>query len=303
MILTPPSLKSNDTVAIVATARHLKKEELHKAIETFESWGLKVKLGTNLWNVSGQFAGTDNERLNDLQQMIDDPEVRAVFCARGGYGTTRIIDRVDFTSLSKSLKWIVGFSDITAILCHLHALQIESIHSIMPALFGRAGAENDIESLKNILFGNPEKIVSQAHHLNRAGKAKGQLIGGNLSIINNIIGTASDIDTTGKILFIEDVDEYLYHIDRMMVHLKRANKLADLSGLVVGKMTDMRDNTIPFGKTAYEIIHEHVREYNYPVCFDFPVGHEVSSNIALPCGRQAELLVSIEEVILDFTFQ
>ncbi len=293
---SPPTLQPGDLIAIVSTARSIQQEDLNQALKIFADWGLKVKLGKHLFHTSGQFAGTDAERISDMQAMLDDPSVKAVLCARGGYGTTRIIDHLDFSSLRHAPKWIIGFSDITALHGHLHNMHIQTIHSIMPALFGKEGATNDIQSLKEALFEKPLPIETHPHPLNRIGEAQGIVIGGNLSIINNIMATASDIDTEGKILFIEDIDEYLYHIDRMMVHLKRAKKLDHLAALVVGKMTGMRDNATPFGIDANTIIFEHISEFKYPVCFDFPVGHEVSKNKALICGRTAQLKVTSKQV-------
>lgn len=299
MHIKPPSLKANDTVAIVSTARKLKAEDLAAAIEIIKAWGLRVKLGKNLFNQHHQFSGTDAERLKDIQEGIEDPEIKAIICARGGYGSTRIIDDINFYKLYENPKWIAGFSDVTAILCQLHNLGIESIHSIMPLLFPNAGSEAAIESLRKVLFGEKICISAQHHPFNRQGEGSGVVIGGNLSMLITLIGTGSDIDTRGKILFIEDLDEYLYHIDRMMVQLKRAGKLHALAGLIVGQMSEMKDNTVPFGSTALEIIKEHTAIYPYPVCFDFPIGH-VPQNMAIPCGRSAKLIVAEDTVKLDF---
>lgn len=299
MKIKPPSLQVNDTIAIVSPARKLQDFDLKVAIEIIEQWGLKVKLGKHLLKQHHQFAGTDSERLEDFQENINDPEVKAIICARGGYGSTRIIDEINFYKLFENPKWIVGFSDITAILCQLHNLGIESIHAIMPLLFKEPGSENAVESLRKLLFGEKISIKAEPHSFNRTGHGSGIIIGGNLSILITLIGTGSDIDTRGKILFIEDLDEYLYHIDRMMVQLKRAGKLHALAGLIVGQMSDMKDNAIPFGATAYEIIKEHTANYPYPVCFNFPVGH-VPQNMAIPCGRAAKLIVEKEKVIVEF---
>lgn len=300
MIKRPHYLKRNDTIGITATARSVKPEDMAPAIDVLQSWGLKVVVSEHLYDVYGQFAGEDKVRMLALQNMIDDPEIKAIACARGGYGTTRIIDDIDFSSLLKNPKWIVGFSDITVLLYQLYTIGIESIHGVMPGLFHKAGMEESIESLRRVLFG--ESIVMNAPHhlLNRPGAASGPVVGGNLSIVNNIIGTVSDIDTTDKILFIEDLDEYLYHIDRMMVHLKRAGKLQNLKGLVVGGMSDMNDNPTPFGKSAYEIIQEHVAACQYPVCFGMPIGHEVR-NLAIPFGRTGSLKVDTFGAQLIFT--
>ncbi|CAN5155382.1 LD-carboxypeptidase [soil metagenome] len=299
MIIKPKKLEKNDTVAIVSTARKFNSEDLNKAINIFEDWGLNVKLGQNLYKWHHQFSGTDQERLMDIQEMINDPQVKAIFCARGGYGSTRIIDDIDFFKLFESPKWISGFSDVTALICQLHNLEIESIHGIMPLLFNQEGAEESIESLRKILFGEDIKLLVPNHPFNKPGHGSGLVIGGNLSILVNMIGTGSDVDTRGKILFLEDLDEYLYHIDRMMIHMKRAGKLHLLAGLIVGQFSDMKDNETPFGASAYEIIKEHTEKYNYPVCYNFPLGHD-TRNLALPCTRKAFLEVTEHQVILEY---
>ncbi len=286
-----PALNPGDRIAILSTARKITASELEPAIKTFESWGLQVVLGQTIGASYNQFAGDDALRLQDLQQMLDDESIKAIVCARGGYGTTRIIDQVDFTHFKKHPKWLVGFSDVTTLHSHIHNLGLQTIHAIMPVLFGKEGAEPSVESLRQLLFGEDISYTAAPHSFNRFGIGTGQLVGGNLSMLHTLTGTKSDIGTDGKILFMEDLDEYLYHIDRMMVHLDRSGKLANLAGLIIGDMSDMNDNAIPFGKTAYEIILEHTGKYNYPVCFGFPVGHE-PLNLALVCGREAKLEVS-----------
>ncbi|WP_034256764.1 S66 peptidase family protein [Adhaeribacter aquaticus] len=293
-------LKPGDTIAICALARKVSISELEPAISIFKEWGLKVVLGASLSLEFHQFAGTDEERLADFQNLLDNPEVKAIISARGGYGTTRILDRIDFFTFKLNPKWLIGFSDITALLCQVHNFSIESIHATMPALFAKPGAEPAIQSLRKILFGHYDPYTCLAHKLNRLGKAKGTLVGGNLSILITCLGTSSEIDTAGKVLFLEDLDEYLYHIDRMMVQLDRAGKLKDLAGLVVGYMSDMKDNTIPFGKSAYEIIAEHAGKYNYPIAFGFPTGHE-PENLALICGREVFLSVDSTGTTLEYT--
>lgn len=295
----PDILKRGDKIGIVATAKKVSFEEIKLAVEVFQSWGLQVVPGKHLFDSENQFAGSDQSRLEDVQSFIDDPEIKAIICARGGYGTTRIIDSINFSPLLTNPKWIVGFSDITALLFRLYNHNVESIHGIMAGLFYKEDREESIESLRKVLFGKKFFLKAGHHYLNRTGEAQGKIIGGNLSIICNLIGTSSDIDYTGIILFIEDLDEYLYHIDRMMVHLERAGKLQNISGLIVGDMSDMNDNPIPFGKSAYEIIHLHVQKYKFPVCFGFPVGHE-ATNLAIPCGRQALLSVNMNDSMLKF---
>ncbi|GHA74130.1 S66 peptidase family protein [Pontibacter akesuensis] len=286
-----PALRPGDKIAILSTARKITVPEIEVAIRTFENWGLEVVLGQTIGASYHQFAGDDALRLQDLQQMLNDASIKAIVCARGGYGTTRIIDRVDFTKFKEHPKWLVGFSDITALHSHIHTLGLESIHAIMPVLFPKAGTADSIETLRLALFGEELTYTAAPHPFNRSGTGTGSLVGGNLSMLHTLTGTRSDVSTDDKVLFLEDLDEYLYHIDRMLVHLDRSGKLANLAGLLIGDMSDMKDNAIPFGKTAYEIILEHTDKYNYPVSFGFPVGHE-PLNLALVCGREAKLEVN-----------
>ncbi|MFZ4740663.1 MAG: S66 peptidase family protein, partial [Bacteroidales bacterium] len=266
---TPPSLKTGDKIAIISTARKISQEELKPAIEMFRKWGFDAVYGRNLFRENHQFAGSDQERTEDLQWALDDENIKAVICARGGYGTVRIIDNIDFSKFQLNPKWVIGYSDVTVLHSHIQKqLGIETIHATMPVNFPKDGSENEtLTSLKNALHNNNIQYTINSHPLNRIGNAEGVLVGGNLSILYSLIGTASDIDTDGKILFIEDLDEYLYHIDRMMMNLKRNGKLANLTGLIVGGMTEMKDNTVPYGKTAEEIISATVSEYSYPVCY------------------------------------
>lgn len=302
-MIQPDFLKPGDTIGIVAPARKVAAEELADGIKILEGWGFKVQLGVNLYKYQDQFSGSDIERAADLQAMLDDASVKAIISARGGYGTVQIIDHLDFSKFKQHPKWIVGYSDITVLHSHLHSmLQTQSIHSTMLINMQADKLNKDaIESLGKALTGVPLKysvLPGSNKTLNRSGKAKGPLCGGNLSLLYALSGSVSDIDTAGKILFIEDLDEYLYHIDRMMMQLKRSGKLQTLAGLIVGGMSDMRDNTVPFGKTAEEIIKENVQEYNYPVCFDFPAGH-VKKNVALIMGANVELSVG-ENIELKF---
>jgi muramoyltetrapeptide carboxypeptidase len=297
-MVSPKNLVSGSKVGIIAPAKKVSRQDLEMAIHILENWGLEVELGKHLFNSYNQFSGTDAERTEDLQNMLDNPDIQAIICARGGYGTIRIVDKLDFTKFMQSPKWVVGFSDITVLHCHLYNLGVESIHGVMPLLFPKQ-TEQTIESLHQVLFGNSSKLDVRPHLLNRLGITEGEMIGGNLSLFANTIGTSSEIDTTGKILFLEDVNEYIYHIDRMMIHLYRAGKLDNLAGLVIGQFTEIKDNEIAFGYTVNEVIEELVREVNYPVCFDFPIGHEIH-NLTMICGRRAKLSVSKEEVLLEF---
>lgn len=285
----PTPLKTGDKIGIVSTARKISAEELQYAIDILNEWGLVPVLGEYIFAHENQYAGSDHIRAYDFQNMLDNPEVKAILCARGGYGTVRIIDRLDFQSFVKHPKWIVGFSDITVLHSHLNRLNICSIHSTMPISFANNSSES-LNSLKNALFGNKSDIIINKHPLNTKGQCNGQIVGGNLSVLYSLIGSRSDIDTTNKILFLEDLDEYLYHVDRMMMSLKRSGKLSSLAGLIVGGMTKMNDNAVPFGKTAETIIKDCVSEYNIPVCFHFPAGH-IKHNLALQLGRQVSLEV------------
>jgi muramoyltetrapeptide carboxypeptidase len=299
MPTSPPALRSGDQVAIVCPARKVSHAELEAAIAILTAWGLEVVLGATVTAEHHQFAGSDAVRCQDIQQQLDDPSIRAILCARGGYGTTRIIDQLDFSRFADNPKWIAGFSDITTLNCHLLALGHESIHGVMPLLFNQEGGEQALESLRCALFGEPISYFTPQHPFNQLGTATGELIGGNLSLLQTITGTASDCSLAGRILFIEDIDEYLYNIDRMMVHLDRTGKLASLAGLLVGHFTDSKDNAIPFGQTPYEIIQTYAAKYNFPVAYGFPVGHE-PLNMALICGRKAQMTVDADGVRVEY---
>ncbi|HXD93149.1 MAG TPA: LD-carboxypeptidase [Bacteroidia bacterium] len=291
-------LKQNDKIAIVATARKISAEELVFAIETFKAWGLQPVLGKNIYAIEDQFAGSDKQRAEDLQWAINDDNIKAVIIARGGYGTVRIVDAIDFTKLKTNPKFIIGYSDVTVLHSHIHThIALPTLHATMPINFDKN--TEAVETLKKCLFGETVSYQFESHLLNKTGEANGVLVGGNLSLLYALSGTASDIDTKGKILFLEDLDEYLYHIDRMMLNLKRSGKLANLKALVVGGFTDMKDNTVPFGKTAEEIILDAVKEYNFPVCFNFPAGH-IDRNLALYFGKEVSFKISKTNCSLSF---
>lgn len=295
MLLRPPSLKKGDSVYFLSTAKKISRQEVDLAVKTYESWGLNVVIGDTIGKEHNQFAGTDEERLKDFQKALDDPNIKAIICARGGYGTVRIMDEIIFDEMMKHPKWIVGFSDITFLQTHIsNSIGIQLLHAHMPIQFERAAPES-IETLRKELFGEKNEYIIPPHELNREGEAEGILIGGNLSILYSITGTKSGMNTDRKILFLEDLDEYLYHVDRMMINLKRSGKLSGLAGMIVGGFTDMHDNAIPFGKTAYEIIAEHISGFNFPVCFDFPAGH-IEDNRALVIGRTYKLQVHKDSV-------
>ena len=299
--MTPPYLKPGDKIGIVSTARKISREELQPAVECFQKEGFEIVFGKNLFKELNQFSGTDDERTEDFQLMMDNSEIKAVLCARGGYGTVRIIDKLDFTTFRKNPKWVCGFSDVTVLHSHIwQNFEVETIHSIMPVQLKKLGGESDAaKTLVKSLKGEGLNYQFPVHPLNRSGNAEAVIVGGNLSILYSLLGSVSDIDTAGKILFLEDIDEYLYHIDRMMMAMKRAGKLDKLKGLVIGGMSDMKDNTIPFGKNAEEIIVDAVKEYNFPVCFNFPAGH-IDTNCAIYLGRKVKLEVLNTNSSLSF---
>jgi muramoyltetrapeptide carboxypeptidase len=295
-LIQPPHLTKGDKIAIIACAGKISKEKVQPAIDILKSWGLQVVIGKNIYQSNHQFAGTDEERTEDLQTMLNDDSVKAIISARGGYGTVRIIDKINFKKFQKKPKWLIGYSDITVLHSHFHNMGIETLHATMPINFDKN--KEATESLRKLLFGEKLSYEIKSTKLNRSGKANAQLVGGNLSLIYALAGSKSDISTKGKILFIEDLDEYLYHIDRMMMNLKRSGKLKHLKGLIVGGMTDMKDNNSPFGKTAEEIIIDAVKEYTYPVCFNFPAGH-IDKNLALVFGKKIKLNVGESKVLLS----
>ena len=281
-MITPPHLQKGDTVAILATARKNLDDNLKPAIDLLKSWGLNVVIGSSIGLDNNQLAGTDEQRAADFQQQLNNPNIKAIWCVRGGYGTVRMIDLLDFTAFKKNPKWIVGFSDVTVLHNHLNTLGFKSIHGIMPVTVAKATPEA-IETLRIALFGEKLKYEIDPFMMNRPGKATGELVGGNLSILYSLFGSPSAIDCTDKILFIEDLDEYLYHIDRMMINLKRNGCLESIKGIVVGSMTKMKDNDIPWGKNAIEIIEDVTKTYNIPVLYNFPAGH-IQDNRALILG-------------------
>jgi len=290
-IIFPPPLQPGQRVAIVAPARHVPPADLAGALAILAGWGLEVTLGESIGAAHHQFAGDDNLRRRDFQRQLDDPAIRAIFCARGGYGTARIVDGLDFAQFAQHPKWVAGFSDITVLHCHLLRRGFASLHAPVPVLFAQPGGEAALESLRRALFGEAEEgLAAGPHPLNRPGTATGELAGGNLSLLHTLTGTGSQADFAGRILFLEDLDEYRYHIDRMLLHLHRSGQLAGLAGLVVGHFSQMRDNAVPFGQSAEEIIDAYARRYDFPVGYGFPVGHE-ADNRALVVGRAARLTV------------
>ena len=296
--LAPPYLKRGDKVAITCPAKKL-PYPMTDAIKLLQSWGLEVVLGETVDASYHQFAGDDDLRTKDLQHFLDDDSVKAIFAARGGYGTIRIVDKIDFSHFAQHPKWIVGFSDITVLHAHIYNnYNIQSIHGQMPLNIPDASAKS-LASLRQSLFGEEVSYTLKPNKLNRAGQGKGALIGGNLSLLVAILGSPSDMNYSGKILFIEEVGEYLYATDRLVRTLDRAGKLKNLAGLVVGSFTDVKDNDVSFGQTVPEIIMEVVKHYNFPVCFDFPAGH-IPDNRSLILGKITELTVNAEQGNLKY---
>jgi muramoyltetrapeptide carboxypeptidase len=297
---TPPPLQPGQTIGIVCPAGYMPAEKAANCISALQKWGYRVVAGKTLGGKSkNYFSGTDEERLMDLQEMLDNPQVHAILCGRGGYGTTRILDQINWKSFKKNPKWIVGFSDLTILHGFMHQqLQIASIHGPMAGAFNQDGGENRfILSLKDTLEGKPTSYSASHHPFNTPGKAKGRLIGGNLCIMAHALGSNAAYCTDGKILFLEDVGEQFYNIDRMMLQLKRAGLFKRLKGLIVGGFTDNKDTERPFGQTAYAIINEHVREYKYPKCYGFPVSHE-RENVAIAIGCSYQMTVDADGIVL-----
>jgi muramoyltetrapeptide carboxypeptidase len=297
----PRYLEPGDTIGIVCPAGYMPFEKAETCINTLQQWGYKVKTGRTLGSTSqNYFSGNDEERLKDFQEMLDDDEVNAVLCGRGGYGVTRIIDKINFKKFRKNPKWIIGFSDITVLHSHIYTnYEIATLHAPMAAAFNDGGAENEyVQSLRKVLKGKHVSYNCESHEFNKLGEATGELVGGNLALLAHLVGSESDIKTKNRILFLEDVGEYLYNVDRMMYQLKRAGKLSKLAGLIVGRFTDNKDTERPFGQSVYEIIRDAVAEYGYPVCFNFPVSHE-KENYALKIGVEYDLKIDKFEVSLD----
>ncbi len=300
MIKYPPYLKRGNTIGITCPAGYMAAAKAEDCITTLQQWGFEVMVGKTLGSRSkNYFSGSDEERVHELQAMLDDPNIHAILFGRGGYGMSRIIDRLNFKKFVRHPKWLVGFSDITLLHAHLISqYHISSIHGPMAGAFAQGNkTKASILSLHKTLLGKKQSYSCKPNTLNRTGWVKGMLVGGNLTLLTHAIGSISEIDTRNKILFIEDIGEYRYQIDRMMQQLKRSGKLKGLSGLVVGGFTEMKDTERPFGKSIAQIIHESVQEYSYPVCFDFPVSHS-SQNVALKIGGDYELKVSPRSVRL-----
>ena len=270
-------------------------------MNTLQDWGYKTILGKTIGSDSeNYFSGTDEQRLAEFQEMLDDDSIQAILCARGGYGMGRIIEKINFKRFKKQPKWIIGYSDITILHSHLYSnYRISSMHAPMAAAFNDEGFKNEyVGSLRLALEGKKARYSATPHDYNRKGEGIGELVGGNLALLAHAVGTSSDIKTKGRILFIEDIGEYLYNVDRMFYQLKRSGKLDRLAGLVIGRFTDMKDTDRPFGMPVYDIIWELIKEYDYPVCFEFPVSHS-NENYALKVGVGYKLKVSKNKVMLE----
>ena len=302
----PPHLKPGDAIGITCPSGFALAEDVAPAIQYLQSWGLEVVVGNTVGKKDHTFGGTDQERAEDFQNMINRSDLKAILCAHGGYGAVRIIDQLDFSPFKKYPKWVIGFSDITVFHSHLHAyVGVASLHAKMAEGFPSDPSKFEpvqfqaLESIRKALFGEPLQYTVPAQVRNRIGEASGILIGGNLKMIETLAATNSDIDTRDKIFFVEDVGEALYSIDRMFCNLQRSGKLSHLKALIVGSFTNIRpdDPKEPFGKTIYDIVWEQVKSYDYPVCFDFSVGHQ-KNNVALKCGVPHRLSVTDTNSVL-----
>ncbi|MBL6449720.1 LD-carboxypeptidase [Fulvivirga sp. 29W222] len=298
MLKRPELLRTGDKVGVVAPSRVITEIQMAKAFEVFGEWGLDVKRGESLLAKDGYFAGSDDQRRLDLQHMIDDPEIKAIFCARGGYGMTRIIDQVDLSNVEKRPKWIIGFSDITALHLALNAQGVESIHGLMPVQYDYMGVEESLSSLKQLLFEGALNYEVAPDAMNKEGEVVAEVIGGNLSLVAESLGTDTEVATEGKILLLEEIDEYLYKIDRMFMQLRRSGKLRNLAGVIIGDFSQMKDTQIPFGKSVLDLIADHFKDLDIPVAYNFPVGHE-AKNLAIPIGREVRLEVLKDVVRLS----
>jgi muramoyltetrapeptide carboxypeptidase len=298
-MIQPSHLKQGDTIGIVCPSGHIPLEKVQNCIQILEKWGYQVRLGKTVGAKKDSFSGTDTERVADLQFMLDDPSVKAILCARGGYGASRIIGAINFKRFNEQPKWVIGFSDITVLHAAILQENCMSIHGPMAAAFAKGEAgEPYIQSLKKVLEGEKTKYNTPAHAMNNLGISNAEMVGGNLCILAHLIGSKNEVETSGKILFLEDVGEYHYNIDRLMIQCKNAGMFDHLSGLVVGGFTDLKDASTNFGATAYEIIKEHTSAYTYPICFDFPISHSLS-NYAIKQGQKYSLEISQAGVSLQ----
>lgn len=302
-LIQPPYLKAGDTVAIVAPSGILKnrEREVQQAVDLLKSWGLHTAVGKHVFSKDDHFAGTDNERCEDLQNAMDNPTISAIWCARGGYGTVRILDKLDYTKLKENPKWIIGYSDITALHNQLHNKGFQSMHALMCVSLTKdlSEIETSLSTFKSALFGNPTDYTLKGSGYNRVGEATGELVGGNLTMLHTMLGSKESIDTSGKILFIEEIGEYKYHIDRMLQSMKRAGYFDNLKGLVVGDMSRMRKNTTLWGTSVEQLILDALKDYDFPIAFNMPAGHE-KDNRAMILGKSVELKVAKDKTSVSF---
>ena len=300
-MIAPMPLIPGDKIGLIAPSRKIKQDDLVECGQLLEEWGYQIVLGENIYQQHHQFAGNDNERAEDFIKMITNPEIKAILSVRGGYGTVRILEKLNKTIIQKNPKWVIGYSDITVLHSYFNrVVECETIHASMPVNCKSDTVGNDTwQMLRKVLQGELIDYEIPGHEYNRTGKSTATLVGGNLSVLFSLRGTFCDLETDGKILFIEDLDEYLYHLDRMMMNLKISGKLKNLKGLIIGGMTEMKDNTVPFGKSAYEIIADAVNDYDYPVIYNFPAGH-CEPNLPLILGRKVILNVNAEKAKLEF---
>lgn len=300
----PPYLKTGDTITIVAPSGILKNRtrEIEQAQALLKSWGLHAVVGTHVFNQEHHFAGTDDERCEDFQKALDDPKISAVWCARGGYGAVRILDKLNWTRFKQKPKWIIGYSDITAIHSQIHNEGVESLHAMMCVDLARDLAEikTTVSTLKDALFGNPSNYTLKGSSLNKIGNASGQLVGGNLTMLHTMLGSETKINTSGKILFIEEIGEYKYHIDRMLQSLKRAGYFDECKGVIVGDMTKIKKNTTVWGTSVEQLVLNALSEFDFPIAFNMPAGHE-KENRALILGKNVNLTVNLGQSTIIFT--
>ena len=299
----PPYLKTGDTVAIVAPSGILKNrtDEVQQAQALLKRWGLHSVVGKHVFSEADHFAGTDDERCEDLQEALDNPKISAIWCARGGYGTVRILDKLDYSKFKQNPKWLIGYSDITALHNQIHNEGVESLHAIMCVSLPKDESEIEasISTLKNTLFGNPLSYTLKGSSYNKTGTTSGQLVGGNLTMLHTMLGSKTSIDTFGKILFIEEIGEYKYHIDRMLQSLKRAGYFDNCKGVIVGDMTKLRTNTTLWGTSVEQLILDALADYDFPIAFNMPAGHE-KDNRALILGRTVQLTVDYKQSSVVF---
>ncbi len=299
----PPYLKAGDTVAIVAPSGILKNrtKEVEQAKALLKSWGLHAVVGQHVFSKANHFAGTDDERCEDLQKALDNPKISAIWCARGGYGTVRILDKLDFSKFKQNPKWIIGYSDITALHNQIHNEGVESVHALMCTSLqdDLSTIKETISTFKDAVFGKPLSYTLKGSTYNKTGTTSGQLVGGNLTMLHTMLGSKTSIDTSGKIVFIEEIGEYKYHIDRMLQSLKRAGYFDNCTGVIVGDMSKMRTNTTLWGTSIEQLVLDALADYNFPIAFNMPAGHE-KDNRAMILGRTIQLSVSSEQSKIIF---